>query len=129
MATILVVDDSSVSRHLLSYTLKREGHHVIALAEGCEALRLLNTATIDLVIADLNMPGMNGIALLKSMRASERTRYVQLLMLTSSGSDLDRQAAQEAGVSGFLTKPASSRDLLAAVNQGLQHYFTASSAI
>lgn len=121
MATILVVDDSPVSRHLLSYTLKREGHHVLALACGREALGRLEAEAIDVVIADLQMPGMDGITLINHIRAGERTRAVQLLMLTSSGSERDREAAQVAGVDGFLTKPASSRDLVAAVDHLLQH--------
>jgi CheY-like chemotaxis protein len=117
MATILVVDDSPVSRHLLSYTLKREGHDVITLAGGYEALGTLATEAIDLVIADLQMPGMDGLTLLGRIRRSEGIHATKLLMLTASGHEQDRDAAQTAGVDGFLTKPASSRDLVAAVDQ------------
>ncbi|NCC32033.1 MAG: response regulator [Chloroflexia bacterium] len=117
MATILVVDDSSVTRHLLSYTLKHKGHQVIALACGGEALDVLATEAVDMVIADLEMPTMDGITLLKHIRKSERTYAIQLLMLTASSNEQDREDAQAAGANGFLTKPASSRDLVAAVER------------
>jgi CheY-like chemotaxis protein len=120
MATILVVDDSSVSRYLLSYTLSRAGHNVITLACGFEALGKLATEAIDLVIADLQMPGMDGITLTSQIRGSAGTSQVKLLMLTASGKEQDREAAQAAGVNDFLTKPASSRDLVAAVEHLLQ---------
>ncbi|PDV97101.1 response regulator [Candidatus Chloroploca asiatica] len=125
MAKILVVDDSSVTRHLLSYTLTHKGHHVIALACGNEALELLTTEAVDMVIADLEMPIMDGITLLKHIRSSERTFAIQLLMLTASSNEQDREDAQAAGANGFLTKPASSRDLVAAVERLLHHSHSA----
>jgi CheY-like chemotaxis protein len=115
MATIMVVDDSPVSRHLLSFTLRREGHAVVALPCARQALALLTAEPVDLVVADLNMPGMDGLALLRSIRASEELGGVPMLMLTASGADKDRVEAQAAGVAGFLTKPASSRALAEAV--------------
>ncbi|MEI8165119.1 MAG: response regulator [Chloroflexales bacterium] len=120
MAIILVVDDSAVSRHLLGYTLRHAGHTVIAVAGGRAALDLLATEPVDLVIADLQMPEMDGITLLNSIRASEGTRRIRQLMLTSSGHDQDRLAAEAVGADGFLTKPASSHDLTAAVERLLR---------
>ncbi|MEI7772069.1 MAG: response regulator [Chloroflexales bacterium] len=117
MATILVVDDSAVSRHVLSYTLRHAGHTVLTVAGGREALDQLAAGAVDLVIADLQMPEMDGITLLNHIRADEGICRVQLLMLTASGQDEDRLASQEAGANGFLTKPASSHDLIAAVNR------------
>lgn len=117
MATILVVDDSAVSRHLIGYTLKREGHMVLVATNGRQALDLLADPTITLVIADLLMPEMSGIELLNAIRSREQVHQVQLLMLTSSGQDKDRLDAQAAGANDFLTKPASSRDLIAAVDR------------
>ncbi|MEI8307800.1 MAG: response regulator [Chloroflexales bacterium] len=117
MATILVVDDSAVSRHLLGYTLRRAGHTVLAVAGGREALELLAVQVVDLVIADLQMPEMDGITLLNNIRANEGTRRVRQLMLTASGQEQDRLAAEAAGTDGFLTKPASSHDLIAAVDR------------
>ncbi len=120
MASILVVDDSAVIRHILGYTLKREGYDVTAVSSGQEALAHLANTVVDLAIVDLDMPEMNGIALLQAIRAEEQLAPVQLIMLTASGQDQDRLKAEAAGVNSFLTKPASSRDLLDAVGQVLE---------
>lgn len=117
MATILVVDDSLVSQRMLGYTLQRGGYAVITASDGLEALELLRQHPVDLVISDLAMPEMDGLTLLQSLRADERFRDMQLIMLTASGQDQDYRAAQAAGVSDFLTKPTSTRDLLATVSR------------
>lgn len=117
MATILVVDDSAVSRHLIGYTLKREGHTVLVASDGRQALDLLADPAVNLVIADLLMPEMSGIELLNTIHSREYARQVQLLMLTASGQNQDRLDAQAAGADDFLTKPTSSRDLIAAVER------------
>lgn len=116
-ATILVVDDSPVSRRLLSYALRSTGHTVVTASDGAEALSMLREAPADLVIADLAMPSMDGLTLLRSIRGAERLREVRVMMLTASGQDQDRLAAEAAGVNSFLTKPISSRDLIAVVER------------
>lgn len=120
MATILVVDDSAVSRRMLGYTLQNDGHTVVLACDGHEALALLEQQHVDLVIADLAMPGMDGLTLLARIRADQRLNKLRLIMLTASGQDQDRLDAQLAGASDFLTKPTSSRDLLATVNRLLE---------
>ena len=117
MATILVVDDSPVSRRLLGYTLQNNGYAVLTASDGREALSVLEAQLVDLVIADLAMPEMDGLALLRYMRADECFRDIRLIMLTASGLDQDRIDAQAAGASDFLTKPTSSRDLLDTVGR------------
>ena len=117
MATILVVDDSPVSRRLLGYTLQHNGHTVLAAADGYEALSLLQNSPVDLVISDLAMPEMDGLTLLREIRADRRLEALRLVMLTASGQDQDRLEAQIAGADDFLTKPSSSRDLLATVSR------------
>jgi len=117
MATVLVVDDSPVSQRLLGYTLQRHGYTIIAAGDGVEALALLKQNQVDLVISDLAMPEMDGLSLLRHIRADQRYHDLRLIMLTASGQDQDREAAQAAGANDFLTKPASSRDLLATVGR------------
>lgn len=117
MATILVVDDSPVIRRLISYTLARSGYAVVTANDGYEAVDALAAQSVDLVIADLAMPRMDGMELLRHIRADQRMDSVQIVMLTASGQDHDRVEAQAAGVNGFLTKPASSRDLLDTVGR------------
>ena len=117
MATILVVDDSAVSRRLLGYTLQQDGHVVVSAGDGNAALNMLTNTAVDLVIADLAMPGMDGLTLLRSIRADRRLESVRLVMMTASGQDQDRLDAQIAGANDFLTKPTSSRDLLATIHR------------
>ncbi len=117
MPTILVVDDSAVSQRMLGYTLQRNGYAVLTASDGLEALELLGKHPIDLVISDLAMPEMDGLSLMQALRADARFDAVQLIMLTASGLEQDCQAAQAAGISDFLTKPTSTRDLLATVQR------------
>lgn len=117
MPTILVVDDSAVSQRLLTYTLQRNGYTVVTASDGCEALGVLANTEVDLVITDLEMPGMDGLTLLREMRADRRFQTLRMVMITASGQDQDRIDAQAGGVSDFLTKPSSSRDLLATVSR------------
>jgi CheY-like chemotaxis protein len=117
MATILVVDDSPVSRRVLGYTLKHNGHLVLDACNGQEALDLLGEQLVDLVITDLAMPEMDGLTLLRHIRGDERLQDTKLVMLTASGQDQDQRDALVAGANDFLTKPASSRELLATVGR------------
>jgi len=117
MATILVVDDSPVILRLLGYTLQRNGHAVIMAGHGREALERLAETSVDLVIADLAMPEVDGLTLLRQLRADRRYHALPLVMLTASGQDQDRLVAQAAGANDFLTKPASSHELLDTVNR------------
>lgn len=121
MATILVVDDNPVSQRLLAHTLRKHEHTVITVPSGADALAELNAAAIDLVITDLAMPEMDGIALLKAIHAEPRWATVPVLMLTASGEDHDRMIARQAGAAGFMTKPTSSNELVATVNRCLEN--------
>ncbi|MDZ4720099.1 MAG: response regulator [Roseiflexaceae bacterium] len=119
MITILVVDDSPVIRRLIDYTLTRNGYRVLTACDGREALDVMHDQLVDLVIADLAMPELDGLGLLRLIRADTNLRKIGLIMLTASGQDQDRIDAQAAGANDFLTKPTSSRDLLATVHQVL----------
>lgn len=117
MATILIVDDSPVSRRMMDLMLHRNGYTVVAAADGYEALSLLEETPVDLMIVDLSMPDIDGLTLLERVRADARFHAIRTLMLTASGYDQDRERAQEAGANDYLTKPTSSRDLVATVGR------------
>lgn len=117
MNTILVVDDSPVIQRMLGHMLRANGYAVRTATNGSDALVLLHDQAIDVAIIDLAMPEMDGLTLLRLIRADEQMQSVGLIMLTASGLDQDRIAAQDAGVNEFLTKPTSSRDLLATVER------------
>ena len=117
MSTILIVDDYPVARRILSHTLQRNGHVVIAAADGAEALALLDDTSIDLAIIDIAMPGMDGLTLLRRLRDREAQQSLPVIMLSASGQDEDRLAARELGAHDFLSKPASSHEILETVGR------------
>lgn len=119
VATILIVDDERIGRRLVEVTLRRQGHEIHVARHGAEALGRLAEGGIDLVIADLSMPVMDGLELLRAIRADERSATLPVIMLSGSHETVDRQAAQEAGVNAFLVKPSELQSLVETVTQQL----------
>ena len=117
MSTILVVDDYAVARRILSHTLQRSGHVVVSASDGHEALARLDEAPVDLAIIDIAMPGMDGLTLLRQLRDRDSQQALPVIMLSASGQDEDRMTARELGAADFLSKPASSHELLEAVGR------------
>lgn len=115
MATILIVDDSPTVRRMLEFTLRKQGYTVLAAMNGREALAQLAETAVDLVISDVSMPELDGIALLQQIRADARWQGLPVIMLTVSGQVQDKLEAQQHGADGFLTKPASSSELIETV--------------
>ncbi|HRJ42402.1 MAG: response regulator [Caldilineaceae bacterium] len=116
MATILVVDDYAVTQRMLTYQLYRQGHQVVTANNGYEALDSLNSVAVDLLIVDLAMPEMDGLTVLRQLRASTRFHSLPVIMLTASGKQQDRHQAQKAGVDAFLTKPTNPWQLVSVVD-------------
>ena len=115
MANILIVDDYAVTQRVLGHILKHGGYETFSALNGLEAIEIFQEEVIDLVICDIAMPEMNGIALLQHIRADANLNALPVIMLTASGQDEDRVQAELEGASGFLTKPVSSDELLTTV--------------
>jgi two-component system chemotaxis response regulator CheY len=111
MATILVVDDASMTRLLLEVMLQRLNHTVLFADNGEEALEILASREVHLVISDINMPYMDGLALLDSLRADDLYRDLPVVMMTASGLEEISRKALKKGASAFLNQPFSSWDL------------------
>lgn len=103
--TILVVEDSASIRATIAMTLASAGFSVIEADEGKAALASLQQQRVHLVISDLNMPGMDGMALLRHLKSQPATRYLPFIMLTTENSAAARQQGFEAGARIWLTKP------------------------
>jgi CheY-like chemotaxis protein len=112
MSTILIVEDYVVTQRVLSLTLRNQGYFVVVANNGAEALQCLEEGPIDLVLSDIAMPVMNGLDMLRRLRADERYASLPVVMITASGQIEDRSTALSLGADGFLTKPASSQELL-----------------
>ena len=119
MATILTVDDTASMRQMISFTLNSVGHEVIQATDGKEALNILQQKKVDLVIADVNMPNMDGITLVKSLRALVEYKFTPILMLTTESEDTKRQQGKTAGATGWIVKPFNPEQLLNIVKKVL----------
>ncbi len=116
MGVILVVDDEPVTQLMLGMMLKRSGDYEVVTAEdGQEALAHLDKEDVDLIIADVNMPKMDGLTMLQRLRADGRHQNLPIIMFTARGEWRIRQEAEKSGATGFLTKPASSSEVAGAV--------------
>jgi two-component system chemotaxis response regulator CheY len=112
MARILVVDDSAVVRRMLGLVLGDAGHEVSFAVNGQLGLAAMSAARPDLVVSDLEMPVMDGIAFVRELKGEPATHGIPVIMLTASGeADLHRAAA-DAGVDGFATKPVRSTEVM-----------------
>lgn len=112
MATILVVDDEPNIREVVGLYLRRDGHTVVAAADGDEALRLNRMHQPDLVVLDLMLPKLNGLEVCRRIQAERR---VPLIMLTAKGEEEDRIIGLGVGADDYVTKPFSPRELAARV--------------
>ncbi len=119
-AQILVVEDEPAIQELVAVNLSRAGHDVIRAADAETALRLVREALPDLVLLDWMLPGMSGVELARRLRAEERTRTVPIIMLTARGAEQDKVAGLELGADDYVTKPFSTRELLARIKAVLR---------
>ncbi len=109
---ILVVDDEARIREVLLYALQKEGFSVTAVADGPSAVAAVEAGGVDLVVLDVMLPEMDGLAVCRSIRARHR---VPILFLSARGEEVDRIVGLELGGDDYLTKPFSPRELTARV--------------
>jgi two-component system chemotaxis response regulator CheY len=118
--TVLTVDDSASIRQVVGLTLEQAGFSVIQATDGRDALSKLSNAKVDLVITDLNMPAMDGITLIKNLRADPAYRFVPILMLTTESQGAAKQQGKAAGATGWIVKPFKPEQLVATVKRVLE---------
>ena len=117
MATVLVVDDESIVREVVVKYLQREGYRTLEAADGDTALRLVERERPDLVVLDLMLPGTDGLAVCRRIRARSE---LPVIMLTARGEEADRIVGLELGADDYVTKPFSPRELAARVKTVLR---------
>jgi two-component system chemotaxis response regulator CheY len=109
---ILVVDDFSTMRRIICNLLRKLGFNDIAEADdGSTALSILRQKPFDLVVTDWNMPGMQGLDLLKAVRADPRLQHIPVLMVTAVARREQIIEAAQAGVNGYVVKPFTAATL------------------
>ncbi|HLU68439.1 MAG TPA: response regulator [Kofleriaceae bacterium] len=116
---ILVVDDNPTNVKLLSFLLSSRGYQVESAGDAEEALRLLEGYRPDLILMDIQLPGMDGLALTRRLRAEPATRDVVIVAVTAHAMRGDEDRALEAGCDGFITKPVDTRSFPATIAEHL----------
>lgn len=117
MPSILAVDDSASMRQMVSFTLKGAGYTVTEAVDGVDALEKAKQESFDLVITDVNMPRMDGITLIKELRALPNFRFTPLLMLTTESGADKKTAGKAAGATGWIVKPFNPDQLVKTVQK------------
>jgi two-component system chemotaxis response regulator CheY len=117
MHSILAVDDSASMRQMVAFTLKGAGYNVIEAADGQEALEKARGHQIDLVLTDQNMPRMDGITLVRSLRAMPPFARTPMLILTTESSEEMKARGRAAGATGWLVKPFDPGKLLEVIGK------------
>ncbi len=119
MKNILAVDDSRSLRQMVNFSLKSAGYGVIEAADGVEALELALKQDFDLILTDQNMPRMDGLTLIRSLRQMPRYQRTPILMLTTEASDEMKAQGRSVGATGWIVKPFNPERLIAVVRKVL----------
>ncbi|MCG7622397.1 response regulator transcription factor [Epibacterium sp. Ofav1-8] len=112
---VVLIEDEANIAEAIRFLLSREGWQVDVHEDGSTALSVIEAAAPDLVILDLMLPGKSGMEIIRDIREIEALAHLPVLMLTARGQLKDREMAEKAGVTRFMTKPFSNTEVLAAV--------------
>lgn len=115
--TILIVDDSASLRHVVAIALKGAGYDVLEASDGQDALRKLTGQKVHLIISDVNMPNMDGIAFVKAVKQYPAYKFTPVIMLTTEAGAGKKAEGQAAGVKAWVVKPFQPPQMLAAVSK------------
>lgn len=115
--TILVIDDHPVNLKLAAQVLQSDGHAVIQAGDAEQALELLELRMPDLVLTDIALPGMDGLALTRRLKADPRYRHLPVVALTASAMKGDERRVLEAGCDAYIAKPLDTRTLSAQLSR------------
>ena len=120
MTRILAVDDSPSMRDMVRIALSGAGFQVTQAADGAEALEIARKDSFDLVLSDVNMPRMDGISLIRALRAETAYKHTPILMLTTESSAERKREGKDAGATGWIVKPFDPEQLVATMQRVLR---------
>ena len=117
--TIMVVDDSASIRQVMNLTLKKAGYDVIEACDGLDAIGKLDGGSqrVNLIVCDVNMPNMDGISFLKSLKEKQNHRFTPVIMLTTESQESKKQEGKAAGAKAWVVKPFKPEQMLEAVSK------------
>lgn len=108
---VLVIDDESVTRRVVTHTLKSINIDVVGVEDGTQALELAQQTSFSLIIIDINLPDIDGFELLRQLKALPHLQHVPMIIFTARNHVGDEANALEVGAAGFLYKPFSTQEL------------------
>ena len=114
---ILAVDDSKTMRDMICFTLRGAGYDVVEANDGEDALGKLGDSSVNLVITDINMPRLDGIGLIKKLRADPSYKSTPILVLTTESEGSKKDEGRQAGATGWIVKPFDPDQLLKVVQK------------
>lgn len=120
---IMIVDDCPTTRKLLGLYLRGKGYDLVFAENGLDALEKLARENISLILSDLNMPYMDGIELLKSVRSGPTLSHIPFLMVTTEADEDEKKRAIDSGANGYLVKPVTVDILLQNIRKILKEIF------
>ena len=109
---IMIVDDSASMRQMIKFTLSNAGYDVVEAVDGLDALSKLNGHPVHLIIADINMPNMDGIQLIRKVRDHNEYKFTPIIVLTTESQKSLKEEGKSAGATGWIVKPFSQSQLL-----------------
>ena len=113
--TILIVDDEEDILELIRFNLEKEGYSIVKALTGEKAVKIARHTSIDLIVLDLMLPGMDGLEVTKFLKADEKTWRIPIIMLTAKGEESDIITGLELGADDYLSKPFSPKILIARI--------------
>jgi len=115
--TILVVEDVTSMRGLVSITLNTAGYNVIEACNGEDALKKMKEQKVHMIISDVNMPSMNGLEFLKALKSNPEYKIIPVVMLTTHGDEATKKKGQMAGAKAWIVKPFKPESILNVVKK------------
>ncbi|MFA7431850.1 MAG: response regulator [Rhodospirillaceae bacterium] len=115
--SVLVVEDERSIAESLTFLMERAGFAVRVAYDGLSALTLIQNQPPDLILLDIMMPGCDGFEVARTVRANPALSATRIVMITAKGQDIDRRKGHELGVDDYITKPFSTRDVVARVKE------------
>ncbi len=110
---ILIVDDSKTVRNLVAFIMKKEGFKVTTAEDGLDGLEKLYSASeVDLIVSDVNMPRMDGLTFIKTVREQDAYKDIPIVVLSTEGQDKDIQTGLTVGANLYMVKPAQPEKLV-----------------
>lgn len=116
---ILVVEDNLMSKTLVKDILIMNGYDVVEAERGAEAIKLVSTHNPDLILMDINMPGMDGITAARLIKSNEQSKDIPVIALTASAMKGDDEEIIKQGFNGYIAKPIDAKALIAMIEESL----------